>query len=93
LVETSTRDFLAQAQMLDLMEQGPEAVVVTHVGGVYGEREAAMQRLSITSTNPRTARRRLVLENDDVSWGVSDVLKFTKQPAFVAFSTPASWLY
>jgi UV DNA damage endonuclease len=76
LVETSTRDFLAQAQMLDLMEQGPEAVVVTHVGGVYGEREAAMQRfIDHFHKLPEPARRRLVLENDDVSWGVGDVLK------------------
>ena len=76
LVETSTRDFLAQAQMLDIMEQGPEAVVVTHVGGVYGERDAARQRfIDNFQTLPEPARRRLVLENDDVSWGVDDVLK------------------
>lgn len=76
LVETSTRDFLAQAQMLDIMEQGPEAVVVTHVGGVYGERDAARQRfIDNFKQLPEPARRRLVLENDDVSWGVDDVLK------------------
>jgi UV DNA damage endonuclease len=76
LVETSTRDFLAQAQMLDIMEQGPEAVVVTHVGGVYGERDAARQRfIDNFKKLPEPARRRLVLENDDVSWGVDDVLK------------------
>lgn len=76
LVETSARDFLAQAQMLDIMEQGPEAVVVTHVGGVYGERDAARQRfVDNFKALPEPARRRLVLENDDVSWGVDDVLK------------------
>ncbi len=76
LVETSTRDFLVQAQMLDIMEQGPEAVVVTHVGGVYGERDAARQRfIDHFKLLPEPARRRLVLENDDTSWGVDDVLK------------------
>lgn len=76
LVETSTRDFLAQATMLDIMEQPAEAVVVTHVGGVYGDRDAARGRF-IENFNklPEPARRRLVLENDDVSWGVDDVLK------------------
>ncbi|MBW3638109.1 MAG: UV DNA damage repair endonuclease UvsE [Armatimonadetes bacterium] len=76
LTETSTRDFLAQATMLDVMEQGEEAVVVTHVGGVYGEREAAMARF-ITNYKalPEPARRRLVLENDDVSWSAAEVLK------------------
>lgn len=76
LVETSTRDFLAQAQMLDIMEQPDEAVVVTHVGGVYGEREAALQRFVVNyKALPEPARRRLVLENDDTSWGVDDVLR------------------
>jgi UV DNA damage endonuclease len=76
LVETSSRDFLAQATMLDVMEQGDEAVVVTHVGGVYGERDAARERfIKNYIALPEPARRRLVLENDDVSWGVDDVLK------------------
>jgi UV DNA damage endonuclease len=76
LVETSSRDFLAQAQMLDIMEQPKEAVVVTHVGGVYGERDAARQRfIDNFKKLPEPARRRLVLENDDVSWGVDDVLR------------------
>jgi len=76
LVETSTRDFLAQANMLDIMEQPDEAVVVTHVGGVYGEREAALQRFVDNYKKlPEPARRRLVLENDDTSWGVNDVLR------------------
>lgn len=76
LVETSTRDFLAQATMLDIMEQPAEAVVVTHVGGVYGEREAALQRFVDNYKNlPEPAQRRLVLENDDTSWGVGDVLR------------------
>ena len=76
LVETSTRDFLAQARMLDIMEQPNEAVVVTHVGGVYGERDAARQRfIDHFKALPEVAARRLVLENDDVSWGVDDVLR------------------
>ncbi len=76
LVETSTRDFVAQAQMLDIMEQPLEAVVVTHVGGVYGDRDAARQRfIDHFKALPDVAARRLVLENDDVSWGVDDVLR------------------
>ncbi|HEX8549969.1 MAG TPA: UV DNA damage repair endonuclease UvsE [Abditibacteriaceae bacterium] len=72
----SLRDLNAQAEMLDIMEQGPEAVVVTHVGGVYGDRDAArarfVERFALLS---EPARRRLVLENDDASWGVADVLR------------------
>jgi UV DNA damage endonuclease len=76
LFETSARDFLAQATMLDLMEQNDEAVVVTHVGGVYGDRDAARARFVENFKRlPEPARRRLVLENDDTSWGVDDVLR------------------
>ena len=72
----SLRDLDAQARMLDIMEQGAEAVVVTHVGGVYGERDAARARfIQRFAQLSEPARRRLVLENDDVSWGVTDVLR------------------
>ena len=76
LTATAVKDFEAQAEMLDVMNQGDEGVVVTHVGGVYGDREAAMKRfIANHKTLPEAAKRRLVLENDDVSWGVGDVLR------------------
>jgi UV DNA damage endonuclease len=76
LFEASRRDFLAQAQMLDIMEQGAEAVVVTHVGGVYGDREASIARFIANFARlPQQAQRRLVVENDDVSYGVGDILR------------------
>jgi UV DNA damage endonuclease len=74
--ETSLRDITAQATILDMMGLGPEAVVVTHVGGVYGERDAARQRfIDRFKILSEPGRRRLVLENDDTSWGVDDVLR------------------
>ncbi|PQV65551.1 UV-damage endonuclease [Abditibacterium utsteinense] len=80
LTETSTRDFLAQANMLDVMEQPDEAVIVTHVGGVYGDRAASMARFAEHfHALPEAARRRLVLENDDVSYSAADVLKIHEQ--------------
>lgn len=76
LTATAIKDFQAQAEMLDIMSQSEEGVVVTHVGGVYGEREAAMRRFIENHQKlPEAAKRRLVLENDDVSWGASDVLR------------------
>jgi UV DNA damage endonuclease len=76
LVEGARKDFHAQAQMLDVMGQPHEAVIVTHVGGVYGEREAAIARfIDNFHSLSEPARRRLVLENDDVSFGVRDVLR------------------
>ncbi len=76
IVAASLRDFAAQAEMLDIMGQGPDGVVVTHVGGVYGDPDAARERfIQNYKRLSEPARRRLVLENDDVSWSAAEVLK------------------
>jgi UV DNA damage endonuclease len=73
LVARSRADVTGLARILDLMGLGPEAVVVTHLGGVYGDREASRQRfVEAFGMLPNPARRRLVLENDDTRFGVSD---------------------
>jgi UV DNA damage endonuclease len=75
LVRKSVWDLSTQAEMLDLMELGPEAVVVIHVGGAYGDRRAGAQRWVETwSTLPGHVRRRLVLEHDDLRFSAADVL-------------------
>ena len=76
LTRKSMWDLESQAEMLDLMECGPEAVLVVHVGGAYGDRESGWRRWA--ATWPRLGepvRRRLVLENDDIRYSASDVLK------------------
>ena len=68
-------DLVAQAEILDLMEQGPEAVLVIHAGGTYGDRDSGRKRWAATYRRlPEPARRRLVLENDDVRYSAADVL-------------------
>jgi UV DNA damage endonuclease len=75
LVRKSVWDLASQAEMLDLMELGPEAVLVVHVGGVYEDRVAARQRwIDTWPTLPEPVRRRLVLENDDLRFSCADVL-------------------
>ncbi|MBW3569949.1 MAG: UV DNA damage repair endonuclease UvsE [Gemmatimonadetes bacterium] len=70
------RDVDAQAELLDAMEQGPEAVVILHLGGAYGDKESAMQRF--VENFPRLSeagRRRLVIENDETLYTVQDCLR------------------
>jgi UV DNA damage endonuclease len=75
LVAKSMWDVKAQAEILDAMELGPEAVVVIHVGGVYGDRLAGCERWVRTWERlSERARARLVLENDDLRYGPADVL-------------------
>lgn len=76
LTRKSMWDLESQAEMLDRMECGPEAILVVHVGGAYGDRESGWRRWA--ATWPRLGepvRRRLVLENDDIRYSAADVLK------------------
>lgn len=76
LVGKSIKDLSAQAEMLDRMGLGPEAVLVVHVGGTYGDRaESARRWVETWNTRlPEHVKRRLVLENDDLRFSAADVL-------------------
>jgi len=75
LVRKSAWDLASQAEMLDRMELGPEAAMVIHVGGHYGDRVASRERWArVWPTLPEPVRRRLVLEHDDIRFSAADVL-------------------
>jgi UV DNA damage endonuclease len=75
VAEKSIADLLAQARILDAMEQAEEAVVVTHVGGVYGDHRKSLDRFARRfEACPETVRRRLAVENDERSFSVRDIL-------------------
>ena len=70
----SARNVVALARMLDAIGSGLEAVVVVHVGGIYGDRAAACQRFAAGYLRlPEAVRRRLALENDDGRFSVADI--------------------
>ena len=71
----AARDLELHAAILDAMGQGPEAVVVLHVGGAAGGTGAGMDRFVAGFDGLSTAAQdRLVIENDDRSFGLCDVL-------------------
>ncbi len=75
LTAKSIWDLDSQAEILDRMELDDEAVMITHVGGVYDDREAARARwIDGWNQCPPHVRRRLVLENDDIRFSAADVL-------------------
>ena len=76
LTVKSMADLDSQADMLDRMECGPEAVLVVHVGGAYGDRASGRARwIQTWSRLSEPVRRRLVLENDDIRYSAADVLQ------------------
>ncbi|WP_347302318.1 UV DNA damage repair endonuclease UvsE [Croceibacterium sp. TMG7-5b_MA50] len=75
LTAKSIWDLSSQAEMLDRMELDDEAVMITHVGGVYGDPEASRARwIEGWDKCPEHVRRRLVLENDDIRFSAADAL-------------------
>ncbi|MGI9188881.1 MAG: UV DNA damage repair endonuclease UvsE [Longimicrobiaceae bacterium] len=76
----SVADVESQAELLDALEQGPEAVVVLHLGGAYGNREAALGRfVASVGKLSEPGRRRLVVENDETLYTVEDCLRVHEQ--------------
>ncbi|HYP05500.1 MAG TPA: UV DNA damage repair endonuclease UvsE [Bryobacteraceae bacterium] len=75
LVRKSIWDLESQADLLDCMELGPEAVLVIHAGGAYGDTQSSIERWvrSYEKLSPGV-KRRLVLENDDTRFSAANVL-------------------
>jgi UV DNA damage endonuclease len=78
VMRLAAEELEVQAELMDGMGLGPEAVVVLHVGGAAGGVDAALDRfergLALLSD---AARQRLVIENDDRHFGLSDVLRLS----------------
>lgn len=80
LVSKSISDVASQAEMLDLMEMGPEGVVVVHVGGAYKDRPAGRERWVKTwESLGEPVKQRLVLEHDDLRFSAADTLWIHEQ--------------
>ena len=74
VARSAIADFGYHARFLDGLGVGPEAKIVTHVGGVYGDRPAAMRRfVERYRALPPSVKARLVLENDEISYPVTDI--------------------
>jgi UV DNA damage endonuclease len=76
----AARDVEMQADMLDAMGAGPEAVCVLHVGGAVGGFDAAMARFERgLETLSDRARDRLVIENDDRTFALGRVMELHRR--------------
>lgn len=75
-VDAAVDELEVHAELLDGMGLGPECVVVLHVGGVAGDKDAAKDRFvrGFERLDER-AQKRLVIENDDRSFGLTDALE------------------
>lgn len=69
-----------QAELMGGMGLGPESVVILHVGGAAGGQAAALDRFEAGfALLSDAARARLVVENDDRSFGLGAVLELSRR--------------
>jgi len=69
-------DLSYHARFLDCLGTGPDSKIVIHVGGVYGDREGALRRFAQRYRNlDDSIKKRLVIENDERSYSIADVLE------------------
>ncbi|MDK2891448.1 MAG: damage endonuclease [Methanoculleus sp.] len=80
IVDKSVAELRYHAAVLDTMRLDGTAKIQLHVGGVYGDREAAMERFaSVYSRLDENILRRLVVENDDSRYTLADCLRIHEE--------------
>lgn len=80
VVTRAIEDLNYHAQLLDSLDTALESKIVLHIGGVYQNKKEAMQRFIINYSYLNDAvKQRLVIENDDKSYNIEDVLDIGKK--------------
>jgi len=80
VVTKTFKDLAYHAEMLDLMGLGPDSVMIIHMGGAYGDKPKAIARFEENFMKlPPHVRNRLVLENDEISYTVEELLPVCKK--------------
>jgi len=75
VVKRAILDLEYHCTFLDALGLPAESKMILHVGGVYGDKELAMQRFAENYEKlPGAVKRRLVIENDERSYNIVDVL-------------------
>lgn len=84
VVTAAIRDLEYHDELLSLLklpeQQNRDAVMILHMGGVFGDKAATLDRFreNYAKLTP-SVKRRMVLENDDVSWSVHDLLPICEE--------------
>jgi UV DNA damage endonuclease len=80
VLQRSIADLKYQVQVLDLMGLDPSAKVQVHVGGMYGDKQAAIERfMKQYDLLDSAIQERLVIENDERLYSIRDCLAIHEQ--------------
>ncbi|WP_077368202.1 UV DNA damage repair endonuclease UvsE [Anaerosalibacter sp. Marseille-P3206] len=76
VVENAIEDLRYHTKILDTLGIGEDNKIVLHIGGVYNDKSQAIRRfISNYRELDDSVKRRLIIENDDKSYNISDVLE------------------
>ncbi|MVX64702.1 UV DNA damage repair endonuclease UvsE [Clostridium chromiireducens] len=76
VVSRAIEDLNYHTKVLDSLGVGGEHKIILHIGGVYNDKEQAVNRFVDNYKQLDDAvKQRLVIENDDKSYNINDVLK------------------
>lgn len=82
IVKKSIKELEYHCQLLDSLNLDQTAKIQIHVGGVYGDKQSAIDRfVSEYKKLPKLIQKRLVIENDDYRFSLADCLKISKEVA------------
>ena len=80
LTQRSIADLEYHTKVLDSLGLPASHKLILHIGGVYGDKEKAMERfVENYKTLPINIKHRLIIENDDRNYTAEDVLKISKE--------------
>ncbi|MZQ74669.1 MAG: UV DNA damage repair endonuclease UvsE [Peptoclostridium sp.] len=78
VVRSAVRELEYHARVLDSITSSAEHKIVLHIGGVYGDKEAASNRfIENYKKLPDSVKRRLVIENDEKNYNACEVLQIS----------------
>ena len=84
VIANAIRDLEYHEEMLSLLKLPPQSdrdtVMILHLGGTFGDKAATIDRFRENYRGlSERVKRRIVLENDDVSWSVHDLLPICEE--------------
>lgn len=80
VVERAGEDLLYHARFLDALNLDASNKIILHIGGVYGDKDSAMERfIQNYKKLDERIKNRLIIENDDRQYTVSDALRISSK--------------
>ncbi|CZQ91206.1 UV DNA damage repair endonuclease UvsE [Trichococcus collinsii] len=80
VVERAIEDLIYHDKILTALGTDTANKIVLHVGGIYGDKKAALDRFAANfQLLPESVKNRLVIENDDRLYNIEEVLKLANR--------------